>query len=126
MDKKKRDYQKEAKTRKSNPKNRNKNITIRVSEKEKAALESFKDANGYKSWLEMLESNKSDFPKTFELDKQTISTINNLHQIGNNINQLAKYMNSVNYLSRDQLERQLRLVEKLIKFKKELKKQLGI
>ncbi|MBY8029908.1 MobC family plasmid mobilization relaxosome protein [Vibrio fluvialis] len=126
MDKKKRDYKKEAETRKANPKNRNNKITIRVSEKEKAALESFKDANGYKSWLEMLESNKSDFPKTFELDKQTISTINNLHQIGNNINQLAKYMNSVNYLSRDQLERQLRLVEKLIKFKKELKKQLGI
>ncbi|PNH79143.1 plasmid mobilization relaxosome protein MobC [Vibrio diazotrophicus] len=126
MDKKKRDYQKEAETRKANPKNRNNKITIRVSEKEKAALESFKDANGYKSWLEMLESNKSDLPKTFELDKQTISTINNLHQIGNNINQLAKYMNSVNYLSRDQLERQLRLVEKLIKFKKELKKQLGI
>ncbi|MDE1356637.1 MobC family plasmid mobilization relaxosome protein [Vibrio aestuarianus] len=126
MDKKKRDYQKEAKTRKSNPKNRNKNITIRVSEKEKAALESFKEANGYKSWLEMLEANKTDLPKTFELDKQTISTINNLHQIGNNINQLAKYMNSVNYLSGDQLERQLRLVEKLIKLKKDLKKQLGI
>ncbi|MDH5971378.1 plasmid mobilization relaxosome protein MobC, partial [Vibrio aestuarianus] len=99
---------------------------IRVSEKEKAALESFKDTNGYKSWLEMLEANKSYLPKTFELDKQTISTINNLHQIGNNINQLAKYMNSVNYLSGDQLECQLRLVEKLIKLKKELKQQLGI
>ncbi|EJG2257332.1 TPA: plasmid mobilization relaxosome protein MobC [Vibrio parahaemolyticus] len=126
MDKNKRDYKKEADLRKSNPKNRNKKITIRVSEKEKAALESFKDANGYKSWLEMLEANKTDLPKTFELDKQTISTINNLHQIGNNINQLAKYMNSVNYLSGDQLERQLRLVEKLIKLKKDLKQQLGI
>ncbi len=126
MDKKKRDYKKEAETRKANPKNRNNKITIRVSEKEKAALESFKEANGYKSWLEMLEANKADLPKTFELDKQTISTINNLHQIGNNINQLAKYMNSVNYLAGDQLERQLKLVEKLIKLKKELKKQLGI
>ncbi|EOX1546311.1 plasmid mobilization relaxosome protein MobC [Vibrio cholerae] len=126
MEKKKRDYKKEAETRKANPKNRNSRITIRVSEKEKAALESFKEANGYKSWLEMLEANKTDLPKTFELDKQTISTINNLHQIGNNINQLAKYMNSINYLSGDQLERQLRLVEKLIKLKKELKQQLGI
>ncbi|EPR6688635.1 plasmid mobilization relaxosome protein MobC [Vibrio cholerae] len=126
MEKKNRDYKKEAELRKSNPKNRNKNITIRVSEKEKTALESFKEANGYKSWLEMLEANKTDLPKTFELDKQTISTINNLHQIGNNINQLAKYMNSINYLSGDQLERQLRLVEKLIKLKKELKQQLGI
>lgn len=118
MYKKKRDYKKEAETRKANPKNRNSRITIRVSEKEKESLEKFKEANGYKSWLEMLEANKTDLPKTFELDKQTISTINNLHQIGNNINQLAKYMNSVNYLSRDQLERQLRLVEKLIKLKK--------
>lgn len=126
MDKKKRDYKKEAETRKVNPKNRNHKITIRVSEKEKSVLESFKESNGYKSWLEMLEANKTDLPKTFELDKKTISTINNLHQIGNNINQLAKYMNSVNYLSGDQLERQLRLVEKLIKLKKELKQQLGI
>lgn len=126
MDKKKRDYKKEAETRKANPKNRNHKITIRVSEKEKFVLESFKESNGYKSWLEMLESNKSDLPKDFELDKQTISTINNIHQIGNNINQLAKYMNSVNYLSGDQLERQLRLIEKLIKLKKELKQQLGI
>lgn len=126
MDKSKRDYKKEAETRKANPKNRNSRITIRVSEKEKESLEKFKEANGYKSWLEMLEANKSDLPKIFELDKQTISTINNLHQIGNNINQLAKYMNSVNYLAGDQLERQLRLVEKLIKLKKELKKQLGI
>ncbi|MCG3727766.1 plasmid mobilization relaxosome protein MobC [Vibrio cincinnatiensis] len=126
MEKKKRDYKKEAETRKANPKNRNNKITIRVSEKEKESLEKFKEANGYKSWLEMLESNKTDLPKTFELDKQTISTINNLHQIGNNINQLAKYMNSINYLSGDQLERQLRLVEKLIKLKKELKQQLGI
>ncbi|EHP5029306.1 hypothetical protein KPM64_001804 [Vibrio cholerae] len=46
MEKKKRDYKKEAELRKSNPKNRNKNITIRVSEKEKTALESFKEANG--------------------------------------------------------------------------------
>lgn len=126
MEKKKRDYKKEAETRKANPKNRNSRITIRVSEKEKESLEKFKEANGYKSWLEMLEANKTDLPKTFKLDKQTISTINNLHQIGNNINQLAKYMNSINYLSGDQLERQLRLVEKLIKLKKELKQQLGI
>lgn len=126
MDKKKRDYQKEAETRKANPKNRNKRITIRISTQEKESLEKFKKSNGYKSWLEMLEANKTDLSKNFELDKQTISTINNLHQIGNNINQLAKYMNSVNYLSGDQLERQLKLVDKLIKLKKELKKQLGI
>lgn len=126
MDKNKRDYKKEADLRKSNPKNRNKKITIRVSEKEKAALESFKDANGYKSWLEMLEANKSYLPKTFELDKQTIYTINNLHQIGNNINQIAKYMNSMNELSEEKFKCYLILVSDLAKLKKELKKKFDI
>ncbi|MCG3731590.1 plasmid mobilization relaxosome protein MobC [Vibrio cincinnatiensis] len=126
MDKKKRDYKKEAETRKANPKNRNSRITIRVSEKEKESLEKFKEANGYKSWLEMLETNKSDLPKTFELDKQTISTINNLHQIGNNINQIAKYMNSMNELSEEQFKRYLSLVSDLAKLKKELKNKFDI
>ncbi|MDE1235120.1 plasmid mobilization relaxosome protein MobC [Vibrio aestuarianus] len=126
MDKSKRDYKKESELRKSNPKNRNKKIIIRVSEKEKAALESFKDVNGYKSWLEMLEANKTDLPKIFGLDKQTISTINNLHQIGNNINQIAKYMNSMNELTEEQFKRYLSLVSNLAKLKKELKKKFDI
>ncbi len=126
MDKKKRDYKKEAETRKANPKNRNNRITIRISEKEKTALESFKEANGYKSWLEMLEDNKFDLPKTFELDKQTISTINNLHQIGNNINQIAKYMNSMNELTEEQFKRYIDLVTELNELKANLKKELNI
>ncbi|HIH0844077.1 TPA: plasmid mobilization relaxosome protein MobC, partial [Vibrio cholerae] len=70
--------------------------------------------------------NKTDLPKTFELDKQTISTINNLHQIGNNINQIAKYMNSMNELSEEQFKRYLSLVSDLAKLKTELKKKFNI
>ncbi len=74
----------------------------------------------------MLEANKFDLPKTFELDKQTISTINNLHQIGNNINQVAKYMNSMNELSEEQFKRYLDLVTELNELKVNLKKELNI
>ncbi len=106
--------------------NRDHKIIIRVSSKEKESLEKFKESNGYKNWLEMLESNKTDLPKTFELDKQTISTINNLHQIGNNINQIAKYMNSMNKLSKEQFNRYLDLVKELNELKANLKKELNI
>jgi hypothetical protein len=109
-----------------NNRNRDHKIIIRVSAQEKESLEKFKESNGYKNWLEMFEANKTDLPKNFELDKQTISTINNIHQIGNNINQIAKYMNSMNELTEEQFKRYLSLVSDLAKFKKELKKKFDI